>query len=120
MDGLARTICWSCCPPNASPRFTVPYIRACLKGLRRQSSTATDRFRIRYRPLSLESGNCSSCPRSCRSKVADQNVSESAASVRRDRFDGSRVKKRRPEPPPIDSTKLVLHWTYFPDNPRSG
>ena len=32
-------------------------------------------------------------PRSCRSKVADQNVSESAASVRRERSDGSRVKK---------------------------
>jgi hypothetical protein len=37
-------------------------IRACLKSLRRQSSIATDRFRIQHRPSRLGRGNWSLCP----------------------------------------------------------
>jgi hypothetical protein len=59
--------------------------------------------------LDLAGRDYSSCPQSCLSKVADQNVSESAASVRRERFDGFRIKKRRPQPPPIDP----MSWYYI-------
>jgi hypothetical protein len=62
-------------PPSAplappQPRYTAcadtdlgcMSMRACLKSLRRQSSIATDRFRIRLRPFGLAAGNRSSCP----------------------------------------------------------
>jgi hypothetical protein len=63
----------ACCPnvfPNEPPSaetsrlFIVDAkLRACLKSLRRQSSTVTDRFRIRHRPFGLGGGNRSSCPK---------------------------------------------------------